>query len=363
MDFRIDFLKSCDLFSGLSAESLQDVLDGAEEIEVVSGSTLFHEGERGDAVYLVREGRLLVQSDGTTIATRSMGECVGEYAVIDTKPRSASLVADAPSVLFKWHVERFREILEQHAYVAQAVMRLLTSKLREEAAFHVSLLKGSAVQEAMRSYVPGAIAERLASGAVLEPGVRQVSVLFVDIRGYTAYAEGRRAAEIFGMVSSYTQIVSKIVRKLGGSVVEFNGDGMMAVFGAPEALSAKEQAAVEAGREIVAAVKNIAIDDAGDGVENLSVGVGIATGEAFVGNIQAADRLIWSAIGNTTNLAARLQQLTRELETSLAIDATTIDALGSASADFEEREAMVIRGRKSLHSVYVCRIDSDSPVG
>ena len=229
LDARIEFLKSCDLFSGLFEDRLEDILDGVEEVGVEAGGTLFREGDRCDAVYIVQDGRLLVQSEGTTVAIRGMGECVGEYAVIDTKPRSASLVADVPSSLLKWPVDRFREILEQHGEVAQAVMRLLTSKLREDVASQASLLKASAVHEAMRSYVPGVIAEQIDRGGSLEPGVRDVSVLFVDIRGYTTYAEGRSAEEVFAMVSRYTQVVSKIVGENGGAVVEFNGDGMMAV--------------------------------------------------------------------------------------------------------------------------------------
>jgi len=130
-------------------------------------------------------------------------------------------------------------------------------------------------------------------------------VLFVDIRGYTTFAESRRAEEIFSTVSRSTETVSETVRKYGGPVVDFNGDGMMTVFGAPREIAHKERAAVEAGRELVEAVGALPVE----GGQPLSAGVGIATGEAFVGNIQAVDRMIWSAIGNTTNLAARLQSL------------------------------------------------------
>ena len=179
------------------------------------------------------------------------------------------------------------------------------------------------MQESLRRYVPGAVAEQLASGAELTSGEREVSVLFVDLRGYTGFAESRRAEEIFSTVNRYTETVSQIVQRHAGSVVEFNGDGMMAVFGAPRELAHKERAAVEAGREIVEAVAALSRSrTAGRAGEDgrLSVGVGIATGEAFVGNIQAVDRMIWSAIGNTTNLAARLQSLTRDLDASLVID-------------------------------------------
>jgi adenylate cyclase len=204
------------------------------------------------------------------------------------------------------------------------------------------------MQESLRRYVPGAVAEQLASGAELSSGEREVTVLFVDIRGYTAFSESRKAEEIFSTVNRYTETVSQIVQKHAGSVVEFNGDGMMAVFGAPRELAHKERAAVEAGREIVDAVAALPVE----GESTLSVGVGIATGEAFVGNIRVVDRMIWSAIGNTTNLAARLQSLTRELDASLVVDGRTWARAQPAASDFEKRTDIPIRGRRETQDVY-----------
>ena len=208
------------------------------------------------------------------------------------------------------------------------------------------------MQESLRRYVPGAVAEQLASGAELTSGEREVTVLFVDLRGYTSFSEGRAAEEIFSTVNRYTETVSEIVREHGGSVVEFNGDGMMTVFGAPRKIAHKERAAVEAGREIVAAVAALTVEDARGGETKLAVGVGIATGEAFVGNIQAVDRMIWSAIGNTTNLAARLQSLTRELDAGVVIDSTTWERAPSAAEGFEKRPDVPIRGRRDTRDVY-----------
>jgi len=219
------------------------------------------------------------------------------------------------------------------------------------------------MQESLRRYVPGAVAEQLASGAELSSGEREVSVLFVDIRGYTGFAESRRAEEIFSTVNRYTETVSQIVQRHGGSVVEFNGDGMMAVFGAPRELAHKERAAVEAGCEIVEAVGALPVEDPSGGVTKLAVGVGIATGEAFVGNIQAVDRMIWSAIGNTTNLAARLQSLTRELEASLLIDAGTWERAQPAAGDFEKRPDVPIRGRRLTQDIYALPMRSGSLAG
>ena len=83
------------------------------------------------------------------------------------------------------------------------------------------------------------------------------------------------------------------------------------------------------------------------------MGVGVATGSAFVGSIQASDRMIWTALGNTTNLAARLQGLTRDLDTGMVIDLATQRGAGDVASDFERREQMVIRGRAEREDVYL----------
>ncbi len=102
----------------------------------------------------------------------------------------------------------------------------------------------------------------------------------------------------------------------------------MAVFGAPQALADKERAAVLAGREIIDAVRSVARSGEAPGPAEISVGAGIATGAAFVGNIQAADRLIWTALGNTTNLAARLQAQTSQF-TPAGASTSTVGGTGS----------------------------------
>lgn len=203
----------------------------------------------------------------------------------------------------------------------------------------------------LRRYVPKAITRQLEAGGNLDAAEQSVSVLFVDIRGYTSYSETHDASDVFTTVNRYTTSVSAIVERFGGSVVEFNGDGLMAVFGAPIALAEKERSAIAAGRSILMAM------DAMRGTDpvpaDLSVGVGIATGAAFVGNIQSADRLIWTALGTTTNLAARLQDLTRDLDVDIVVDRSTRTAAGDAARDFERRDAVRIRGRQYPEDVYV----------
>jgi class 3 adenylate cyclase len=217
------------------------------------------------------------------------------------------------------------------------------------------LERSRAIQEKMRRYVPGAVAEEIAQGRDLVSGEREVSVLFVDIRGYTAFSDGREASTIFSTVNRYTEAVSQVVRDAGGVVVEFNGDGMMAVFGAPVPLAHKESASLSAARRLVNEVAGL---PRGELTQPLSVGIGITTGLAFVGNIEAADRTIWTAIGSGVNLAARLQSLTRELNASILIDAVTHDRAGEAAAGLVPHRAVAIRGLKEPASVYALPLDA-----
>ncbi len=205
--------------------------------------------------------------------------------------------------------------------------------------------------ESLRRYVPRAITEELESGRSIEPTRRDVSVMFVDIRGYTKYAEDMGPEEIFSTLSRFTELVSGIVGEHGGSLVEFSGDGIMAVFGAPKELPEKELSALRTAREVALAMtKFVARPDAEH--QRLEVGIGVATGDALVGNIRSVDRLIWSAIGNTTNLAARLQTLTRDMEVGIVIDVATQRAASEETADFDHHAAVKIRGRRDRFDIY-----------
>ena len=212
------------------------------------------------------------------------------------------------------------------------------------------LERSQTLQKQMRRYVPGEVADAITRGETLETGEREVSVLFVDIRGYTALTVDRDAAEVFTLVNRYTELASSIVKECGGVIVEFNGDGMMAVFGAPRAIEHKERAAVIAARRLMIEVPKLVAPGSGDAA--FAVGVGVATGAAFVGNIEAADRVIWSAIGSTTNLAARLQTLTRTLDVGVLIDAMSHERAGESASDFAAYENVAIRGRPGVDTVF-----------
>jgi len=257
-------------------------------------------------------------------------------------------VADRLEALICLGVKRSGDLFtaSEVGWIAAVADRMGAELQRMEAGRQ--LARGRELQDAYRAYVPGSLADQIEQGGALEEGEREVSVLFVDMRGYASFAERHQPSEIFSTVNRYTELVSGIVRERGGTVVEFAGDGLMAVFGAPQALERKERAAVRAGEEIL-----LALDSFDEPGERITVGIGIATGSAFVGSVRAVDRRIWSALGRTTNLAARLQALTRELGVAAVIDAATWRAAGGLRARFERRQGIEIRGIAGPNDVFV----------
>ncbi len=129
---RLTFLRTTQLLSTVP-EALVAKIDGClEEVNLAAGEVLFHEGEEGDAVYLIVDGRLRVESDGMTLLSRVRGDCVGEIALIDDKPRSAAAIADSAVTLLRWKRRDFQKTLGQDPEVARGIFKMLTGRLRED---------------------------------------------------------------------------------------------------------------------------------------------------------------------------------------------------------------------------------------
>lgn len=231
----------------------------------------------------------------------------------------------------------------------------------------VVLREERAMRDAFRRYVPAPVAARLTRGQTIEGGEHDVSVLFVDIRGYTALSEARSADAVFALVSRYTEAVSAVIQRRGGTVIEFLGDGLMAVFGAPEALANHAGAAVEAACEIARVVRGLspgaraaggAPEDGSSsgGAEPLAVGIGVASGRAFVGNVRTNDRLVYTAVGDVVNLAARIEKMTRQLGVAVAIDASTHRRAGARREEFVRHADVAVRGRAEVVDVYALAV-------
>jgi class 3 adenylate cyclase len=176
------------------------------------------------------------------------------------------------------------------------------------------------MREAFGTYMDKEVAQLILSGQFPEEGVEvDVSIMFCDVRGFTSYAESAEATEVIASLNRLFETMVPIVDKHGGHVDKFMGDGLLAVFGAPEAYPDHADRAVAAACEIVAAVN-------GEG-NGLPVGAGVNTGRVVAGSIGGAGRLNFSVIGDAVNVAARVESATRQTGDDILVTAATRDAM------------------------------------
>ncbi len=176
----IEFLKQTELFAHMPVRMLELIDRHLVEIHLTAGETLFEKGDVGDAVYIIKEGILSLQSDDVHLFARQRGELVGEFALIDDEPRSAAAVAETDTVLFKWERDSFQKMLAKDAEVARGIFRLLTGKLREDVERRVRLV---AEQERWRQDI--ARAREIQAGMLPREHLLQPSL---EIAGYCSPA-------------------------------------------------------------------------------------------------------------------------------------------------------------------------------
>lgn len=202
--------------------------------------------------------------------------------------------------------------------------------------------------------VSDAVAEEILSGRAAVGQKKVVTVLFSDIRSFTSFSETRDPAEVVEFLNAYFAAMVAVVHAHGGLVNKFLGDGLMALFGAPSPDPKHAEHAVLAALEMQR-VAHAARSHWG--VPDLEIGIGVHTGEAVVGVLGSRARSEYTAIGDTVNLAARIEALTKPLGTRVLISAETRAALGDAFPVRALGESQV-KGREKPVAIYEPLSDS-----
>jgi class 3 adenylate cyclase len=202
------------------------------------------------------------------------------------------------------------------------------------------------LREAFGSYVDPDVADRvLNEGATLEGEDVELTVMFVDMRDFTAFAERASARETVALLNELFGLVVPILARHGGHANKFIGDGVMGVFGAPNRLPDHARRAFDAACEIADAVE----ERFGD---RLRIGIGINSGPASVGSVGGGGRLEFAVIGDTVNVAARVEHLTRAVGCTVLLTEATRTLLGDGASQLEPRGEVELRGRADAVPVY-----------
>jgi adenylate cyclase len=169
-----------------------------------------------------------------------------------------------------------------------------------------------AIERQFAGYVSQNLLEAIVAGSIDPRQPRRytgLGFLFADLRGFTTMTERLPAEKVLALLNRYYEAIAPAIHQYDGTIDNFRGDGILAIFGAPRPAPDGPRRAVLASREMFARLAVLNQTLAAEGREPLEMGIGLATGDAVAGNVGTASRYGYSAIGDAVNVSARLQSL------------------------------------------------------
>jgi adenylate cyclase len=196
---------------------------------------------------------------------------------------------------------------------------------------------------------PQVVDQLLRQDVVADGEVRHVCVMFLDIRDFTARSSRMKPEDVVAYLNTLFDFMIECINRRNGIVNKFLGDGFMAVFGAPMSDGRDSHNAVSAAREILERVA--AMNAFSDG-EPTRVGIGLHSGPVLAGNVGSAQRKEYTIIGDTVNLASRIEGLNKQFGSSLLISEDVWREVGDDVSDARSLGAVPVKGKAEPVPVY-----------
>ena len=331
----------CRLKNALTAEEINDFMIVSHNY-FESKSGLDEQFKYQECIY-TDEGPLQEYKARPELKIKSTESAVmygnGFTGTITIGSTNAEIYHEKNSIKFQTFAERLAPYVENT--IRSFIMEKTMGKLRK----------------AFSSFVPEEIIDDLIQKAdthTEQTGQkRKVAVMICDIRSFTNISEGNKPEDVVGFLNTYFTEMVDIIKSHGGSIDKFMGDAIMALFGAPVSYEDNAQRAVEAALDMIKKLPEIdsSMLILPEGYDKISIGIGIHYGEAILGSIGCSDKRDYTVIGDTVNLASRLEGLT-------AMYGKKIIVSDSVASDLNEKisvhklDKVAVKGKKIPVSIF-----------
>jgi class 3 adenylate cyclase len=214
------------------------------------------------------------------------------------------------------------------------------------------------LREAFGAFVDPGLAERvLREGTILEGDEVDVTVLFLDIRDFTAFAERATAREVVERLNDFYERIVPVLVRHGGHANKFVGDGLLGVFGAPDRVDDHADRAVAAALEIAAGVQR-------EYEGSLRIGIGVNSGAVVAGTIGGGGHVEFTVIGDAVNTASRVEAATRDTGDVVLVTGATLALLRRDHGGFVDRPSVALKGKREQVTLHApCAIAGAAQVG
>jgi class 3 adenylate cyclase len=207
-------------------------------------------------------------------------------------------------------------------------------------------------RELIRRFATAEVAQDLEeSGFTLGGRHVEATAMFSDIRSFTSLAEAQSPVDTIELLNTYYTLMFEAISGQGGVVNQMVGDGLMAIFGAPLPLANPGEQAVRAALEMIEMIDLFNLDQEAAHKPTIQIGIGIASGKVIAGYTGTQRRATYTCVGNTVNLAARLESYTKVAGGPILIDETTRQSL-SETIKVESLGATQIKGMNQEFNIY-----------
>jgi class 3 adenylate cyclase len=159
-------------------------------------------------------------------------------------------------------------------------------------------------------------------------GRRTLAFLFVDVRGFVELTSHHAPERVLDLLNHYFGAMTPVLHAHGGTIDNFRGDGLMAIFGAPNPLANPAAAAAAAARDMLAQVPALNRELVRNGHPAIAIGISMAFGVAVVGNVGSRERFNYTALGDGANVASRLQEVAKSTGYPIVATESLVDAAG-----------------------------------
>jgi adenylate cyclase len=247
----------------------------------------------------------------------------------------------------------FDSLFAMGGYCVLGFMIVITNRAAEKMFF------GLRQRDNLTRFLPQQVAERVLSRgpSALAPIEREVTVMFSDIRGFTAMSEGLSPRDVLVFLDDYFGRMSQIVKGHDGVVGKFMGDGLLAFWNVPDPLPDHALRAVRAARDMRKVIRELNTQREREGLPRIRIGIGIHTGPVAAGMLGGALQSEYTIIGDAVNVASRIEGLTKEHGVDVLISETTFAQLPEPRRG-DKLASAEIRGRKEPIVLYT--IDSSA---
>ena len=255
---------------------------------------------------------------------------------------------------------------DRHTYINLASVLLSPAVSKYFADFYIKTFKENVnkrIENVLSKYISKDIKNKILENSNKDIGLggkrAEITVMFADIRGFTSLSETRKPEEVSQLLNEYFSELEPVINKYNGVINKFIGDAVLVVFGDPEEDKNHAKNAVKCAYELRKKVKQIKQRWIAEGKPKIDIGIGINTGDAFIGNVGTKNRFEYTVIGDAVNIASRIEDYNKIYKTHVLISENTYNKISQIVDVIRIRE-VYIKGKSNKINIYeVLRITEE----